>query len=52
MREAREAGYWLRLIEGVAPDAASAVAPLSAECKELIAMTTAALRELRSSPPP
>lgn len=52
MREARETGYWLTLIEGIAPDSASDVAPLLAECKELIAMTTAALKKLRSSPPP
>lgn len=52
MREARETSYWLKLIEDVAPETASAVDPLLGECKELIAMTTAALRKLRSSPPP
>ena len=52
MREARETKYWLELIQGAEPQMAGVVAPLYAECKELIAMTTAALRKLRSPPPP
>lgn len=46
MREARETKYWLELIQGVAPARIDAIAPLLAECKELIAMTTAALKKL------
>lgn len=47
MKEARETEYWLELIRGAEPSLAKAVEPLLTECKELIAMTAAAVRKLR-----
>ena len=48
LREARETLYWLDLVEATEPSLISAIAPLSAECKEFIAMLTTALRKLRT----
>jgi four helix bundle protein len=47
LKEAREAFYWLELIAKADPAFEPQAAPLATECKELIAMTAAALRKLR-----
>ena len=49
LREARECRFWLRLIQSDQPELEPSVSPLLAECEELIAMLTAAVRRLRSS---
>jgi four helix bundle protein len=47
LREARECRFWLRLIEADQPDLAYTVSPLLAECQELIALLTSAVRRLK-----
>ena len=50
LKESKEATFWLETLAGCEPVLASSIAPLLAECKELTAMCTAALKKLR--PPP
>ena len=50
LKESKEAAHWLEVLAGCEPSLAPAAAPLLAECKEFIAMCTAALKKLR--PPP
>jgi four helix bundle protein len=51
LREARECHYWLRLIRADQPQLTQDLAPLLAECDELIAVLATAVRTLRSRPP-
>jgi four helix bundle protein len=50
-REARECHYWLRLIRADQPQLTQDLAPILAECDQLIAILAAAVRTLRSRPP-
>ena len=48
LKESKETLYWLELLRGAEPSLEPHLAPLLGECKEFIAMTTAALKKLRS----
>jgi four helix bundle protein len=50
LKEARETRYWLRLISACRPQLVSNVAPLTAECEQLVAILTAILRSARMTP--
>jgi len=50
LKEAREARYWLRLIAACRQPMASHVAPLLAECEQLVAILTVILRNARATP--
>ena len=48
LKEAKEALYWLHLLETAEVSLQPRTAPLIAECKEFIAMLTTGLQKLRS----
>lgn len=50
LKESREALYWLEVVEGCEPALRERTTRLAAECKEFIAMTSAALKKLRAGP--
>jgi four helix bundle protein len=50
LKEARETRYWLRLIAACRPPLVSNVAPLIAECEQLVAILTVILRNARTTP--
>src|SRR5688500_9127533 len=52
LKEAKEGLYWLEVLAGCEPSLEPRTAPLLAECKELIAMCSAALKKLRPPNPP
>jgi len=49
LKEAREARYWLRLIAACREPLCDSVAPLLAECEQLVAILTVILRTARAS---
>src|SRR5215213_265910 len=49
LKEAREARYWLRLIAACRGPLCDSVAPLLAECEQLVAILTVILRTARAS---
>jgi four helix bundle protein len=50
LKEARETRYWLRLIGACRPSLVRNVAPLIAECEQLVAILTVILRNARTTP--
>ena len=50
LKEARETRYWLRLIAACRPSLVHDVAPLLAECEQLVAILTTILRNARMTP--
>ena len=52
LKESKEAAHWLEVLAGCEPALHAQTAPLLAECKEFIAMCTAALKKLRPPHPP
>jgi four helix bundle protein len=50
LKEAREARYWLRLIAACRQPVGGDVAPLLAECEQLVGILTAILRNARATP--
>jgi four helix bundle protein len=50
LKEARECHYWLRLLTTTRPDLTPETEPLIDECGQLIAMLTASVKKLRSTP--
>jgi four helix bundle protein len=51
LREARECRFWLRLIQADQPQLAGDLKPMIAECQELVAILTSAVRRLRGNGP-
>ena len=49
LKEAREARYWLRLIQATEPDLRVDLTPLLTEASELVAILTALVRTARSN---
>jgi four helix bundle protein len=49
LKEAREARYWLRVLEACRPAVLHRVSPLLAECEQLVAILTAILRSARGN---
>ena len=47
VREARECGYWLRLLAADQPDLHQLTRPLMEECSQLVAVLTTSIRKLR-----
>ena len=52
LKESKEGKYWLEVLAGCEPSLDPRTAPLLAECKELIAMCSSALKKLRPPNPP